>query len=52
MPLSGDECRRLIDAAHARAAQIGTRVTVAPSAGESDGTSVTSPGTGVAGAGS
>ena len=29
MPLSGDECRRLIDAAHARAAQIGIRVTVA-----------------------
>jgi len=29
MPLSGDECRRLVDAAHARAAQIGIRVTVA-----------------------
>src|SRR2546427_7559 len=29
MPLSGDECRRLIDAAHARAGQIGIRVTVA-----------------------
>src|SRR2546428_660894 len=29
MPLSGEECRRLIDAAHARAAQIGIRVTVA-----------------------
>src|SRR5438552_7139489 len=29
MPLSGDECRRLIDAAHGRAGQIGIRVTVA-----------------------
>lgn len=29
MPLSAEECRRLIDAAHARAAQIGIRVTVA-----------------------
>src|SRR2546425_113483 len=29
MPLSGDDCRRLIDAAHARAGQIGIRVTVA-----------------------
>jgi uncharacterized protein GlcG (DUF336 family) len=29
MPLSAEECRRLIDAAHARAAQIGVRVTVA-----------------------
>jgi len=29
MPLSADECRRLIDAAHARAGQIGIRVTVA-----------------------
>src|SRR3989442_15348580 len=29
MPLSGVDCRRLIDAAHARAGQIGVRVTVA-----------------------
>ena len=29
MPLSAEECRRLIDAAHARAGQIGVRVTVA-----------------------
>jgi uncharacterized protein GlcG (DUF336 family) len=29
MPLSTEECRRLIEAAHARAAQIGIRVTVA-----------------------
>src|SRR5439155_22702307 len=29
MPLSTEECRRLIDAAHARAGQIGIRVTVA-----------------------
>jgi uncharacterized protein GlcG (DUF336 family) len=29
MPLSAEECRRLIDAAHARSAQIGIRVTVA-----------------------
>jgi len=29
MPLSSEECRRLIDAAHARAAQIGIRVAVA-----------------------
>ena len=29
MPLSAEECRRLIDAAHARAAQTGIRVTVA-----------------------
>jgi uncharacterized protein GlcG (DUF336 family) len=29
MPLSAEECRRVIDAAHARAAQIGIRVTVA-----------------------
>ena len=29
MPLSGDDCRRLIDAAQARAGQIGIRVTVA-----------------------
>lgn len=29
MPLSAEECRRLIDAAHARASQIGIRVTVA-----------------------
>jgi uncharacterized protein GlcG (DUF336 family) len=29
MPLSAEECRRLIDAAHARAAQAGIRVTVA-----------------------
>ena len=29
MPLSAEECRRLIDAAHARAAQIGIRMTVA-----------------------
>jgi glc operon protein GlcG len=29
MPLSAEECRRLIDAGHARAAQIGIRVTVA-----------------------
>ena len=29
MPISAEECRRLIDAAHARAAQIGIRVTVA-----------------------
>ena len=29
MPLSADECRRLTDAAHARAAQIGIRITVA-----------------------
>src|SRR5467141_4719917 len=28
MPLSGDECRRLVEAAQARAAQIGVRVTV------------------------
>jgi len=29
MPLSAEECRRLIDAAHTRAAQIGIRITVA-----------------------
>jgi glc operon protein GlcG len=29
MPLSAEDCRRLIDAAHARSAQIGIRVTVA-----------------------
>jgi len=29
MPLSAEECRRLVDAAHARAVQIGIRVTVA-----------------------
>ena len=29
MPLSADECRRLIEAAHARAAQIGIRTSVA-----------------------
>jgi glc operon protein GlcG len=29
MPLTAEECRRLIDAAHARAAQVGIRVTVA-----------------------
>jgi glc operon protein GlcG len=29
MPLTTEECRRLIDAAHARAGQIGIRVTVA-----------------------
>jgi uncharacterized protein GlcG (DUF336 family) len=29
MPVSAEECRRLIDAAHARAAQIGIRITVA-----------------------
>ena len=29
MPLSTEECRRLIDAAHARAGEIGIRVTVA-----------------------
>jgi uncharacterized protein GlcG (DUF336 family) len=29
MPLSAEECRRLIDSAHARAAQLGIRVTVA-----------------------
>src|SRR2546430_15444415 len=29
MPLSAEECRRLIEAAQARAAQIGVRVTVA-----------------------
>ena len=29
MPLTAEECRRLIEAAHARAAEIGIRVTVA-----------------------
>jgi glc operon protein GlcG len=29
MPLSAEECRRLVDASHARAVQIGIRVTVA-----------------------